>query len=311
MSEATETSLLGKVPVWACLKAGWVFLFTRFGAIAARVWLAAILLSILEARLSIVPTGDVSDQLLATLQWLSGAYLLIYVFVLASLYSLALGAPQRPFLAGLAIGPDELRFLFVVVIYLVIVGVLALGAVIVGRQLIGLVGMSGDIAQLGTQEAITNLRWFDDMNWLQRIVGFAPLAVAAVIGLWFSTRYALVPLHVIAVRRLAIFDAMALTKGNTWRLLLLMLLLGLVLVVFGYAVLAGFDLVSHALTGVLSGRFHSGASGGSGHHTDIFAPILHQAPTWISPVLRTLLNLTALSVVVGTFSEAYRRVTGD
>ncbi|MFZ1989731.1 MAG: hypothetical protein WAW96_08160 [Alphaproteobacteria bacterium] len=296
----TEISTPARVPVLASLKAGWVFFFTRFKQIAARLWLAAVVLAVIEFYARAPGAGP--DVVLALV------YIFLYLFAFASLYVLALGAPQqRPVIAGFAIGPDELRFFLTTLIYLVIAGVLIGGAYRVGYQLAQWVSISGDVAKLANPTSLDDVRWFQDMPRVQQIVLTAPLGFAAVILLWFSTRYVFVPLHVVAVRKLAIFDALALTKHNTWRLLLLMVLLGLILAGVGFALTSAISTIELALIDSARNVMHGGTFAG-GHHSLLKTDALRAQPQWIAPATLTFINLMAVSVIVGTLSHAYQKV---
>ena len=289
-----------RVPVLASLRAGWVFFFTRFKQIAMRLWLAAIILAFIEFYSRAPGAGP--DAVLALI------YIFLYFFAFASLYVLALGPPQqRPIIAGFAIGPDEMRFFITTLIYFVIAALLLVGAYRVGYQLAQWVSISGDIAKLSEPTSLDDVRWFGEMPLVQQIALTAPIGFAGLVLLWFSTRYVFVPLHVIAVRKLAIFDALALTKHNTWRLLLLMVLLALTLAGVGYALTSAISAIEQAMIDSARNVMHGGTFAG-GHHSLLKTQELRSEPGWIAPVTLTFINLMAASVIVGTLSHAYQKV---
>ena len=298
-----ETVLAGPVPVWGSLKAGWVFFFVKFRQIAMRLWLTAIILAIIEY---LTRLATASPDLLTSL-----AYLFLYFFAFANLYALALGgALQRPVIAGFAIGPDELRFFLTTVIYLVIVFIMLKGAQLIGKELADQVGgISGDIAKLSNPTSVDDVRWFTELPVVQQVVYAAPICLAGVVLLWFSTRYVFVPLHVIAVRKLAIFDAMALTKGNSWRLLLLMVALTFILLGVGWAIQNAVTFIEQLMVEAAQNAIHSSGAVIAGHHSLFKPAAIRPVPQWIGPVVVTFTDLMAVAVIVGTLSFAYRKAT--
>jgi len=305
-----------KVPIWESLAAGWVFLFGRFPSISARVWVAAVVLAILDARLSVkIDAGSVDPSTTNTYLWLSLAYVALYLLVAASLYSLALGVRQKPILAGFAVGPDELRFILAIMIFAVIAIVLLIGGILVGQQVAQFVSYSGGIAELTSKSELDDLQWFKDMSLLEIITRFGPLAIAGLIALWLGFRYTFVPLHVLEVHRLAIFDGLALSKGNTWRLVLLVLLLFVALVVVALALVIGLEaasgaqLVASADDGLVTGARALGDSPlNPGHHTHNAMALPPRAlPEWLASLISTVINLMAIAVGAGTLAYAYKK----
>ncbi len=302
IAPAAQKRVAVAVPVLDSLKAGWRFFFLHFRQIAARLWFTAVLLAIIEY----VARANTSVGL-----GISLAYIFLYLFAFANLYALALGSPlQRPVLAGFAVGPDELRFFFVTLIYFVVAALLLVGAYLIGRQLVDYLSVSGDIAKLANPRSLEGIRWFQEMPLLQRLVFLAPIAFAAIVILWLSARYVFVPLHVIAVRKLAIFNALALTKGNSWRLFLLMLALGFILFGVGWAIQNAVIGVERLLIDGAQKAIHHGAGTfASGHHSVFKTGVARPVPEWIAPVVLTFTNLMAAAVTVGTLSFAYKKVT--
>lgn len=300
-AEAAEISAPGGVPVWSSLKAGWIFFFTNFRQIAMRLWFTAILLAVIEY---VERGANASPDLAVSL-----GYIFLYLFVFANLYALALSGPaQRPVIAGFAIGPDELRFFLTTFIYFAIAFLLIKGADLIGKQLADNVGgITGDIVKLSNPKSFADIRWFEELPRVQQVVYAMPVFLAGLVLLWFSTRYVFVPLHVIAVRKLAIFDALALTKGNSWRLLWLMVLLGLILFGVGWAIQNAVARVEWLFIDSAEKAMHAAGVFASGHHSVFKSATARPVPTWIAPVVLTFTNLMAAAVTVGTLSHAYKK----
>jgi hypothetical protein len=309
------------VPVWASLTAGWAFLFTNIPRILARIWLAVIVLAVLDARLSIdIDLNRMSADAFADLLLFGLIHLLLYALVAASLSSLALGVRERPVIAGLAIGPDELRFLATIAAFFLIAAMLLLGAAIVASQIARLLAYSGGIAQLSMPDSASDIQWLKDLQPIAALVWLGPLTLAALIVVWLGLRYLFVPFHVIALRRLAIFDGLAITKHNTWRLFGLILLLGVTLTLVGRGVVFALDALTgtHVLAG--AGDVITGAVLALGEYVAAVAPghqsarlVEHplELPSWVAPLLRTLFNLVALTVTTGALARAYQRAAGQ
>jgi hypothetical protein len=306
-----------RISVGGSFVAGWKFLFTKGHRLAARLWLPTALLALWD--MGGLGAGHSGRSLLA--MWLTTPDLIITLALNAILitgaYSLAEGMrkarePDTVTLAELRLGVDDLHvFLAKLALWLVVIFV-GLGAVIIGRQILSSLSGAGFLVQIARQAGEGGVQWAKDLNTLAWVVLLAPISFAAIILTWLATRYALVFAHIIAVGRLKLFDALAFTKGNSWRILLLWAFLALSIVIFLTLIAFGLILIAEII------RQDSGtlASAGDGMPREFGHALKANRPAnpdWLLPYVPWALAAGTLvwqSVFAGAFSHAYRRVTG-
>ena len=244
------TSSPSRVPVFSSFAAGWSFLFLRIHRLVLRLWLPVGLLYLLQIAemtpqaLIASAQASVEQVLLAFL-----LHLTVTVFIVAGAYRAAFGEEHRFFLGRLELGPDEVRLLFAKLGLWLTFGLLYFGSFVVTEYILIVLMNAGiivsDIAGIPRGE----LTWLQELIEAEPFISFGMLALFAIVMGWLGLRYTLVFASIVAERRFIIFDALALTKNNTWRLsfLAVLLWLSLMLVMKGPFIAAGvlsYDLAS-------------------------------------------------------------------
>lgn len=298
-----------RVPILSSLGAGWVFLFTSLWRMLPRIWVPLALLVGLELIYKSIaihsPLGDVV--------YMSATFLL-YALILSVAYRIALGEKLRPLLAVLRLGGDELRLFAATLVFSIITILMLAGAALVGQTVGAYFMESGIFIQQAASKGAQEVQWLHDIGNINNASVLVAVSLAACVLLWFSVRYSLVSAHAIAVRRLAVFEAMAITKHNAWRMFLLLLLVGASFAFVGVAVFALFQMSSFDFVAEIKAPSLGGGSGGTGAGNQMFNPKVKdtafELPGWVGTALQTGAMLALNLVLVGALANAYQHMTG-
>lgn len=218
----------GKIEVDACWFAGWGLLLTRSHRLLPQIWLPMLALFWIDT--AIVPGAAQAALRLSkpAPMGLIGATLMeamAYALIASSAYAVAFNRFDRWTLARLEIGAPELRYFAANILQMLVFYGLLIGAAVTAVRVMGFLAIRDVIAT--ANPALSTAEWIKSLGPGGWAAIFSPLVVAALVFVWFATRYALVFPSVVAENRFPLFEAMALTKRNSWRLFALFILLGI------------------------------------------------------------------------------------
>lgn len=303
---------VGRIPVWRTIGSAYAFVFAHLATILGIVWLPLVLLSVAE-YLAIARYLDATLAALAAgnrfAVYGAAAYLYLYMIVsvfLAAVIAVpifrqALGLTTRGRSVHLALGWAELRVFGALVAFYIVMQVMGVIAVIVwGLLAIALLAAARVMPQVG------GIASGDIVMWANR----AAVAVVAGIFVFAYVRLSMVLVpQVVAEKRIDLVRSWSLTRGNFWRSLFVVLVVGapgwFLFVTVQYA-LVGFAVLGDALSVVPMANQFTASTAEAVRKVQL---ILAWLPTFFA--IRLAVQPVALGLASGAAAAAYRALVPD
>jgi len=300
-----------KISIDECWRAGFGLLFTRLHRLVPQIWLPALALFLIEKDnlLGRMMKGcTLGSCKLPSILGVTGFEILMYGLIGASAYAVAFGRYDRWTLARLEIGAPELRYFLTKLIFTLMFYGLLIGASVFVVKIVGFLILREVIVT--ANPALTNAQWVAGLGPVGWAAIFSPLAFAGLIFAWFGVRFSLVFPAAFAEGRFAFFDAMALTKRNSWHLLGLYIVLGLSLLIAFWVAwgLLGLPTDTAGMTGNATQaptQFYTFGAPAAAQPA-----VKHVAP-WAVPLALVVMGTVWQIVFAGALARAYKTVKPD